>query len=70
MFICDPYFFISEWNISDKCIVTKVGPGIFKRVNKSKKTGRVYEQTLCFTDRGVTIKIKADGVEGTETYKY
>ncbi len=49
--------------------MTKVGPGIFKRVNKHKVTGRVYEQTLAFTERGVTIKIKAEGVEATETYK-
>ena len=49
--------------------MTKVGPGIYKRVNKHKVTGRVTEQTMAFNDRGVTLKIKVDGVEGTETYK-
>ena len=49
--------------------MTKVGPGIFKRVNKHKVTGRVLEQTLTVTDRAVTIKIKVEGVEATETYK-
>ena len=46
-----------------------MGPGIFKRVNKHKVTGRVYEQTMAVTERAITIKIKVDGVEATETYK-
>jgi len=58
-----------EWKISDKCLVTKVGPGIFKRVNKNKVTGRVWEQTLTVTQRGVTIKIMSNGIEATETFK-
>ena len=50
--------------------MTKVGPGIFKRVNKNKVTGRVWEQTLSVTQRGVTIKIMSNGIEATETFKY
>ena len=49
--------------------MTKVGPGILKKVNKHKVTGRVYEQTLALNERGFTIKIKMDGVEATETFK-
>ena len=49
--------------------MTKVGPGIFKRVNKNKVTGRVWEQTLSVTQRGVTIKIMSNGIEATETFK-
>jgi len=58
-----------EWNISDKCLVTKVGPGIFKRVNKHKVTGRVTEQTMTVGERAITIKVKVEGVEATETLK-
>ena len=49
--------------------MTKVGPGIFKRVNKHKVTGRVTEQTMTVGERAITIKIKVDGVEATETLK-
>jgi len=58
-----------EWNICEKRVVTKVGPGSVKVVCKSKKTGKVWDYTMCFTDRGCVIKTCVDGAECTEHYK-
>ena len=59
----------TEWNICEKRVVTKVGPGSVKVVCKSKKTGKVWDYTMCFTDRGCVIKTCVDGAECTEHYK-
>ena len=55
--------------MSEKRVVTKVGPGSVKVVCKSKKTGKVWDYTMCFTDRGCVIKTCVDGAECTEHYK-
>jgi len=58
-----------EFNMSEKRVVTKVGPASAKVVCKSKKTGKVWDYTMCFTDRGCVIKTCVDGAECTEHYK-
>jgi len=58
-----------EWNMSDKRITTKVGPGSYKSVVKSNKTGKVWESTITFTATGASIETNAGGVKATETFK-
>merc|ERR1719192_2271853 len=41
-----------EWNMYEKRITTKVGPGSYKTVCKSTKTGKITESTVTFTDSG------------------
>merc|ERR1711936_872655 len=54
---------------SDKRITTKVGPGSYKSVVKSNKTGKVWESTITFTATGASIETNAGGVKATETFK-
>jgi len=58
-----------EWNVSDKRITTKIGPGVLKTVCKSKKNGKVWDWTVTFSDRGLTIETNAGGNKATEYYK-
>ena len=60
---------LSEFHMSEKRVVTKVGPGSVKVVCKSKKTGKVWDYTMCFTDRGCVIATNVGGAECTERYK-
>ena len=59
----------SEFHMSEKRVVTKVGPASAKVVCKSKKTGKVWDYTMCFTDRGCVISTNVGGAECTERYK-
>lgn len=58
-----------EWNIADKRITTKIGPGVLKTVCKSKKNGKVWEWTSTFSDAGLTFETNAGGFKATEYYK-
>merc|ERR1719219_432940 len=59
----------SDWNLSDKRITTKLGPGVFKTVCRSKKDGKVWDWTLTFSDAGLTVETNAGGFKATEYYK-
>ena len=58
-----------EWNVSDKRITTKLGPGVLKTVCKNKKTGKTWDWTLTFSDTGAIIETNAGGNKATEYYK-
>jgi len=58
-----------DWNVDDKRVTTKTGPGCFTTVCRSKKDGKVSEWSMTFTDCGMSVHIKVGGVEGTEFYK-
>ena len=58
-----------EWNVADKRITTKIGPGVLKTVCKSKKNGKVWDWTVTFSDSGLTIETNAGGFKATEYYK-
>jgi len=58
-----------EWNVSDKRITTKLGPGVLKTVCKNKKTGKSWDWTLTFSDTGAIIETNAGGNKATEYYK-
>lgn len=58
-----------EWNMCDKRITTKVGPGSFKTVCKSTKTGAVTESTVTFTAGGCSVDTVAGGCNAHETFK-
>merc|ERR1711915_153282 len=55
--------------VDEKRITTKVGPGCFKTISKSKKDGKSYEWTVSFNDSGFSNCIKAGGLEATECYR-
>ena len=57
-----------EWNISDKRITTKIGPGVMKTVCKNKN-GKVWDWNITFSDTGVTLETNAGGNKATEYYK-
>jgi len=59
----------AEWKINDKRITTKVGPGMVKTVCKDKKTGKTWDYTLCFTEKGCKIQSKYGNTECQEVYK-
>jgi len=58
-----------EWNLSDKRITTKVGPGSYKTVVKSTKTGKVWDSTVTFTASGCSIETKIGELKASETFK-
>jgi len=59
----------ADWNICDKRMTTITAPGVMTTVSKNPKTGLVWEYSMTFNDRGVTINSKAGNVKCTETYK-
>merc|ERR1712156_323062 len=58
-----------SFNVDEKRITTKVGPGCFKTISKSKKDGKSYEWTVSFNDNGFSNCVKAGGLEATECYR-
>jgi len=58
-----------EWNISDKRITTRTGPGVFKTVCKDNKKGKVWDWTSTVTPNGLTIETNAGGLKAVEYYK-
>jgi len=58
-----------EWNMHEKRITTLVGPGTYKTVCKSTKTGKVWDSTVTFTESGCSIETNAGGMKGHETFK-
>jgi len=58
-----------EWNVCDKTITTKLGPGVLKTVSRNTKTGRILEYTLTFNDTGVIIESQCGSAKSTEIYK-
>jgi len=58
-----------EWNMYEKRITTKVGPGSYKTVCKSTKTGKITESTVTFTDSGCSVDTTAGGLKAHETFK-
>lgn len=58
-----------EWNVDDKRITTKTGPGCIKTICKSKKDGKTWEYCMSFCDYGVSVAAKAGNVESSETYR-
>eukprot|EP00090_Calanus_glacialis_P019700 TRINITY_DN3020_c0_g1_i1.p1 TRINITY_DN3020_c0_g1~~TRINITY_DN3020_c0_g1_i1.p1 ORF type:complete len:442 (+),score=134.66 TRINITY_DN3020_c0_g1_i1:166-1326(+) len=59
----------AAWNVEDKRITTKLGPGCIKTVCKGKKDGKTWEFTLNFNDWGFSCTVKSGGLEATECYK-
>jgi len=59
----------AAWKIDEKRVTTKLGPGCYKTVCKSKKGGNIWEFTLNFNDLGFSVDVKAGGLEATEFYK-
>merc|ERR1719483_1444507 len=57
------------WNVDDKRVTTKVAPGCYKTVCKSKKDGTIWEFTISFNDLGFSVIVKAGGLEASEFYK-
>ena len=47
------YFNFLEWNVCDKTITTKLGPGVLKTVSRNTKTGRQIGD-------GIFLKRKVD----------
>jgi len=58
-----------EWNMSDKRITTKVGPGSYKTICKSTKTGMVTDSTITFNEGGCSVVTTAGGCKSHETFK-
>ena len=58
-----------EWNMSDKRITTKVGPGSYKTVVKSNKSGKVWDSTVTFNAGGCSIETSVDGLKASESFK-
>jgi len=58
----------AEWNVFDKRITTKVGPGCFKTVSKNTKTGKILEFTINFNDTGCTIESQCGDAKCSEVY--
>jgi len=59
----------STWKVDEKRVTTKIGPGCYRTVCRSKKGGNMWEFTLNFNDLGFSVDVKAGGVEATEFYK-
>jgi len=55
--------------LSDKRITTKVGPGSYKTVVKSTKTGKVWDSTVTFTASGCSIETNVGDLKASETFK-
>ena len=53
----------------EKRITTKVGPGSYKTVCKSTKTGKITESTVTFTESGCSVDTTAGGLKAHETFK-
>ena len=58
-----------EWNVSDRRITTRTGPGVIKTVCKNTKNGKVWDWNCSFSDSGLTIETSAGGFKATEYYK-
>jgi len=58
-----------SWNVDDKRVTTKVAPGCYKTVCKSKKDGTIWEFTMSYNDLGFSVSVKAGGLEASEFYK-
>lgn len=58
-----------DFNVDDKRVTTKTAPGCFTTVCKSKKDGKVTEWSMKFTETGMSVHIKMEGIEATECYK-
>ena len=61
-------YFCLEWNVFDKRITTKLGPGVFKTVSRNTKTGKILEFQITFNDTGLTIESQCGAAKSTETY--
>ena len=61
--------FAAEWNMFEKRITTKVGPGSYKTVSKCTKSGRITESTVTFTDSGCSVDTSTGGLKAHETFK-
>jgi len=60
---------LADWNIDEKRVTIKTGPGCFKTVGKSKKDGKTWEFNMAFNDNGVAITAKMGATEASEVYK-
>jgi len=58
-----------EWNVSDRRITTRTGPGVIKTVCKNTKNGKVWDWNCSFSDSGLIIETSAGGFKATEYYK-
>lgn len=50
-------------------VLTKIAPGDFKMICKSKTTGKVLEKEYIFTESGFTIIAKLVGIKATVCYR-
>ena len=50
-------------------VMTKIVPGHYKMICKSKMTGKVKEREYIFTEKGFTIIAKLDGIKSTCFFK-
>ena len=58
-----------EWKVCDKRITTKVAPNTIKTVCKDKNTGRTWDYTITFGEKGCKINSKMGSTECQEVYK-
>jgi len=57
------------WNMDEKRVTTKTGPGCFTTVSRSKKDGKTWEMNWVFNDFGICISSKMAATEASEVYK-
>merc|ERR1719369_2496126 len=62
-------FYLADFNVDDKRVTTKTGPGRYLTVCKSNKDGKVYNYTMSFTDCGVVFRLKMGAIEGSVNWK-
>jgi len=62
-------FCLADFNVDDKRVTTKTGPGNYLTVCKSKKDGKVYNYKMNFTDYGVEFHLKIGAIEGSLYWK-
>jgi len=58
-----------EFHVEDTRLLTKLCPGKYKMVSKNKKTGKVSEFTVNFTESGCTDTLTCGGVSATACYR-
>lgn len=59
----------AEWGIEETRLLTKVSPGSYKVVTKNKKTGKITNLDMSFTDCGMSEVICSGDVKATAFYR-
>jgi len=62
-------YFNQAYDLDEKRVSTRVGPGVYKTLCKNKKNGKTWEFTLSFNEIGFAVHVKAGGLEANECWK-